>query len=191
MSRKRLARSVPRSVSAEDSALFQRLIGPVRPLARRDAALRPPPPPAQPLQRERDERRVVDELLTSSWDPALIEVGEELSHRRDGVPAKLLRKLKRGQFSIRDELDLHQMNVEAASNSIRRFLAECRAEGRLCVKIIHGKGLRSKPGGPVLKRLTDQILRQREDVLAYASAPPGEGGTGAVIVLLARPRPTS
>jgi DNA-nicking Smr family endonuclease len=54
----------------------------------------------------------------------------------------------------------------------------------LCVKIIHGKGLRSRAQGPVLKRLVDGLLRRRGDVLAFASAPPAEGGTGAVVVLM-------
>jgi len=52
------------------------------------------------------------------------------------------------------------------------------------VKIIHGKGLRSRAPGPVLKRLVDGMLRRRGDVLAFASAAPASGGTGAVVVLL-------
>jgi DNA-nicking Smr family endonuclease len=52
------------------------------------------------------------------------------------------------------------------------------------VRIIHGKGLRSKAAGPVLKALTDRMLRRRDDVIAFASARPAQGGTGAVIVLL-------
>jgi DNA-nicking Smr family endonuclease len=52
------------------------------------------------------------------------------------------------------------------------------------VRIVHGKGWRSGPGGPVLKGLTDHLLRRRADVLAFASARPADGGTGAVLVLL-------
>jgi len=36
----------------------------------------------------------------------------------------------------------------------------------------------------VLKALTDRMLRRRDDVIAFASARPAQGGTGAVIVLL-------
>jgi DNA-nicking Smr family endonuclease len=36
----------------------------------------------------------------------------------------------------------------------------------------------------VLKALVDRMLRQRGDVLAFASAPPAQGGTGATLVLL-------
>jgi DNA-nicking Smr family endonuclease len=54
------------------------------------------------------------------------------------------------------------------------------------VRIVHGKGLHSDSGVPVLKNLVDRILRQRADVLAYHSAPAAQGGHGAVLVLLKR-----
>jgi DNA-nicking Smr family endonuclease len=54
------------------------------------------------------------------------------------------------------------------------------------VRIVHGKGLRSRATGPVLKALTDRLLRRRDDVIAFASARPALGGTGAVVVLLKR-----
>jgi DNA-nicking Smr family endonuclease len=53
---------------------------------------------------------------------------------------------------------------------------------------VHGKGLHSDSGVPVLKNLVDRMLRQRADVLAFASAPAAQGGHGAVLVLLRRPR---
>ncbi|HEY9133899.1 MAG TPA: Smr/MutS family protein, partial [Dyella sp.] len=117
-------------------------------------------------------------------DPGLIEVGEELSYLRDGYPPKLLRQLKRGQYSVQDEIDLHHMNAAAAQQTIVEFLAEARHNGLRCVRIVHGKGLRSKAAGPVLKVLTDRMLRRRDDVVAFASARPAQGGTGAVVVLL-------
>ena len=72
----------------------------------------------------------------------------------------------------------------AAQASIAAFLAEARHTGLRCVRVIHGKGLRSKAAGPVLKGLTDRLLRRRDDVIAFASARPAQGGTGAVVVLL-------
>ncbi|CAM5251770.1 SMR domain protein OS=Rhodanobacter lindaniclasticus OX=75310 GN=B1991_12300 PE=4 SV=1 [Rhodanobacter lindaniclasticus] len=133
---------------------------------------------------EADEAAVPGELLDMNFDPAALEVGEELSYLREGYPPRLLRQLKRGQFSVGDDLDLHQMNAAAAQASMVAFLAEARRTGVRCVRIIHGKGLRSKAAGPVLKALTDRLLRRRDDVIAFASARPAQGGTGAVIVLL-------
>ncbi|MEO8803374.1 MAG: Smr/MutS family protein, partial [Rudaea sp.] len=110
--------------------------------------------------------------------------GEELSYLKSGLSPRLLRRLKRGYFSIADEIDLHQMTSKVAHGAIKQFLDENARHGRLCVKIIHGKGLRSRAAGPVLKRMVDSMLRHRGDVLAFASAKPAEGGSGATIVLL-------
>jgi DNA-nicking Smr family endonuclease len=172
-------------VSAEDLRLFEQAIGPVRRLAADTRAAESSPRPLpEPLQSQLDEARVAGELMHTAIDPAAIEVGEELSYLREGLSPRLLRQLKRGQFSIGDEIDLHQMTAPVARVAVKEFLDENKRHGRLCVKIIHGKGLRSRAEGPVLKRMVDGMLRQRADVLAFASARPAEGGTGAVIVLL-------
>ena len=177
----------PHHVSAEDLQLFQDAVGDVRRLGHRHPEPQRPQPAPEPEQSRRDEARVPAELMSTAIDPALIEVGEELSYLKAGLSPRLLRRLKRGHFSIGDEIDLHQMNARVAREAIKLFLDECRREARLCVKIIHGKGLRSRAEGPVLKRLVDGLLRRRGDVLAFASAAPAEGGTGAVIVLLRAP----
>jgi DNA-nicking Smr family endonuclease len=175
---------MPAPVSDDDARLFREAIGEVR----RFAPAPPPPDMPKPMPRARmfeaDEAAVPGELLDMAFDPASMEVGEELGFLRDGYPPRLLRQLKRGQFSVQDELDLHQMNAAAAQASIAAFLAEARQRALRCVRIVHGKGLRSKAAGPVLKALTDRLLRRRDDVVAFASARPAQGGTGAVVVLL-------
>jgi DNA-nicking Smr family endonuclease len=179
-------RSETTAVDEDDHQLFVDAIGPVRRLAHEQPATTASRPLPEPRQSQLDEARVPGELISSTIDPALIEVGEELSYLKDGHSPALLRKLKRGQFSIADVIDLHQMTANVARSAIGTFLAESKRAGRLCVRIIHGKGLRSRNEGPVLKRLVDSLLRRRGDVLAYASAKPNEGGTGATIVLLKR-----
>ena len=179
-----MKRRPPAPVNDDDRRLFRDAIGEVRPF---DPVAPPPPQPKpEPQARmfEADEAAVAGELLAMSFDPALMEVGEELSYLRDGYPPKLLRQLKRGQFSVQDDIDLHQMNAAAAQATIAAFLAEAHERDFRCVRIIHGKGLRSKAAGPVLKVLTDRMLRRRDDVIAFASARVSQGGTGAVVVLL-------
>jgi len=179
-----MAKQRKAEVSDEDLRLFEQAVGPVRRIIRQSTASTRPQPLPEPLQSQLDEARVAGELLHSVIDPAEIEVGEELSYLKPGLSPRLLRRLKRGHFSIADEIDLHQMTANVARVAVKQFLDENKRHARLCVKIIHGKGLRSRAEGPVLKRLVDGMLRQRADVLAFASAKPAEGGTGAVIVLL-------
>jgi len=172
--------------SDDDHDLFVHAIGPVRRIAHGQAQIEKAKPAPDPRQSRLDEERVPGEMIDSVIDPAFIEVGEELSYLKDGHSPTLLRKLKRGAFSIADEIDLHQMTAATAREAITGFLADSKRAAKLCVRIIHGKGLRSRNEGPVLKRLVDSLLRRRADVLAFASAKPNEGGTGATIVLLRR-----
>ena len=177
----------PANVSAEDLRLFAEAVGPVRRMRSQEPAAERARPEPEPRQVLLDEARVSDELMHSAIDPADVEVGEELSYLKDGHSPQVLRRLKRGHYSIADEIDLHQMTTVVARAAVKAFLDDSRRDGRLCVKIIHGKGLRSRAEGPVVKRLVDGLLRRRADVLAFASAKPAEGGTGAVIVLLKPP----
>ncbi len=174
----------PADVSDADRQLFAAAVGPIRTLRTQRAEPHRERPPPEPTQALLDEARVADELMSSLIDPASIEVGEEISYLKNGVAPRVLRDLKRGRFSIRDEIDLHQMTAAVAREAMKEFLEYNRRADRLCLKIIHGKGLRSRAAGPVLKRMVDSALRKRGDVIAFASAKPVEGGTGATLVLL-------
>jgi DNA-nicking Smr family endonuclease len=182
-------RKPPAPVTEDDAALFREAIGEVRVLQAPPPVPERPRPAPRPRMRELDEALALQQSRQTGWFEATIEAGEALSYRRDEVPEKVLKALKRGQYSTGGELDLHQMRATEAERWLREFLAESRAGGHACVRIIHGKGLRAAAGGSVLKALVDRMLRQRADVLAYASAPEAMGGTGAVLVLLARKRP--
>ncbi len=96
----------------------------------------------------------------------------------------MLRRLRRGHYRVDGNLDLHGMNRARAQQAVAGVLADCAVRDRRCVRIVHGKGNGSPNSGPVLKRLLDGWLRRRRDVLAYCSARPADGGTGAVYVLL-------
>ena len=174
-------------VSAEDAALFREAIGSVQQLTSDRAELRPEPPPPVPAQTLADERAAMRAVLDQPLGELELELWEPLNHVQPGVPKKILRKLGRGEFSIAAELDLHGMNQREAAAELRAFLDGARAGHGLCVRIIHGKGTNAKGVQPVLKQMTDKMLRQRGDVLAYRSARVQDGGAGAVLVLL-KPR---
>lgn len=179
-------------VDDDDSELFREAIGPVRPLPATPEPPAPPKPRPRALMAERDEDDARGEFVRAMDEP-LLEAGDALSFRRDTVPARTLQRLRRGEYAVQDELDLHANDVRTAEALLRAFIADARAAGNGCVRIIHGKGLHSagafgRGGVPLLKNLVDRLLRQRSDVLAFHSAPPRAGGTGAVLVLLAPPK---
>lgn len=108
---------------------------------------------------------------------------DDTSHRKHGVQIRLLQKLKRGRFPPADTLDLHHLTVARGLPVLHRFLDEARTNGMQCVRVIHGKGLRSS-NGPRLKLAVQQALREHAAVLAFTMCKPADGGSGAVDVLL-------
>ncbi|MGI9046877.1 MAG: Smr/MutS family protein [Burkholderiales bacterium] len=171
---------------AEDSDLFRESVGDVRPLgstARVLHARRPPKP--IPQQRLRDEREALADSLSDHIPlDALLETGEALAYVRDGISRQVLRALRRGHWVIQDELDLHGLTVAAARPLLGEFLNACTRRDARCVRIIHGKGLRSKNREPVLKQKVANWLMQRNEILAFCQARGVDGGSGAVVVLL-------
>ncbi len=110
--------------------------------------------------------------------------GDDGTYLRAGLPPDLLRKLRRMQWPIEDEMDLHGVTGDEAAAMLDDFMAEARERGLRCVRVIHGKGLRSPGREPVLKRRIRSLLARRGEVMAYVEPPPAQGGSGAVLVLL-------
>lgn len=171
---------------ADGAMLFRRAVADAVPLPPSDRAdvARPRPKPIA-HQRQADEQQVLVDALSDPWDAeAAVSTGDELIFSRPGVPAAALRKLRRGGWVIKGELDLHGHTGDEARVALAAFLNRCMLEDRRCVRIIHGKGHGSKNRLPVLKNKVRHWLMQREDVLAFCQARTVDGGAGAVIVLL-------
>lgn len=170
----------------EDPDLFRRAVEDARPL-KQDTVLphRRPRKPV-PEQKLRDEKAVLDDLLAHEARHWEVETGEELLYQGPGIRNSTWRDLRRGRFAIEAELDLHRLTVTESQQRLDRFLREARDRGCRCVRIIHGKGLGSAGRVPVLKGKVNAWLRRRAEVLAFCSAQPRDGGTGAVYVLLKR-----
>ncbi|MBS0375140.1 MAG: Smr/MutS family protein [Proteobacteria bacterium] len=169
-----------------DDAAFRAAVGDVKPLPPQASAPRAPRPRPRARFRRADERAVLEESLALGPGEWLVETGDELLFRRAHLSARLLERLRRGEFAVEDEIDLHGLTAVEARAALREFLTEALGRRLACVRVVHGKGLRSGPRGPVLKHAVNVWLRKVEAVLAFASAPGRDGGTGAVYVLLAR-----
>jgi DNA-nicking Smr family endonuclease len=161
---------------------FREAIGEVRRIEAQALPQAPKPAP-EARQREADEAAVLSELLQEPEPWALIDGAEQNSFLADGFSPKLLRKLKRSQFQIADEIDLHYENQTVAKRMLHDFLQQHSAHRDICVRVIHGKGANSDQGA-ILKTMVDIELRRRKDVIAFCTPPQALGGTGAVLVLL-------
>jgi DNA-nicking Smr family endonuclease len=134
-----------------------------------------------PVQSLLDEHSALAESRSGAPGP---DVADEASFLQAGVPPQVLRKLRRGAWAVQDELDLHGLTRAEARTAVAEFLRESLRRARRCVRIVHGKGLRSGNREPVLKHKVRVWLAQREEVLAFCQAPATQGGSGAVLVLL-------
>jgi len=173
-------------ISEEDSALFRQAVGNIKPLKQDSIVHNKPKPSATPSRIEEDDRPARQALHDSEYDQNLLERGDELFFSRPGIQKQMIRKLRRGQVKIEDELDLHGLSVEMARTTLTDFLADCHSHSYRCVRIIHGKGIGSESKKPVIKNKVNNWLRQRDDVMAFCSALQADGGTGAVYCLLKR-----
>lgn len=148
------------------------------------ASLAKPKPAPEARFTRADRQDVLRESLMPPGD-ALVS-GDELSFRRPHVPEAVLTRLRRGQFAVDAEIDLHGLTAIEAKAALRDFIAEAVEHSAACVRVIHGKGRRSGPRGPVLKNMVNQWLQRSNVVLAFGSARAVDGGSGAIYVLLRR-----
>jgi DNA-nicking Smr family endonuclease len=170
----------------DDAALFRsemRGVAPAPPTNRVEPYRRLPRPVA--AKRAADEQAVLDELSRLAFDEGdEIEFEDDGVFLRPGLPRDILRKLRRTHWVIQEDLDLHGMTGDEAAVATARFLAECKRLGIRCVRIVHGKGLRSAGREPVLKGRIRKLLTRRDEVMAFVEPRAIQGGGGAVVVLL-------
>ena len=172
-------------ITDEDRALFRRAAGDVRRMEDdRSPAVRTRS--TSRVRRQSPDGPLESRGLTESEWTSDIGPGDVLSFARGGVRRREIERLRRGRFRIEADLDLHGRIVADAVAALDHFLEDSRRRGRRCVRIVHGKGFGSRSGLPIMKAHVDRWLRARTDVLAFCSATPPDGGTGALYVLLRR-----
>jgi DNA-nicking Smr family endonuclease len=168
-------------ISKDDRKIFELATHDVRPIKTADRVVART---VRPSAHARLSRATDLETLEESLNGELIEPAEEVGFRRPGLSELDFRRLRQGRFSIEDEIDLHGLNRAEARVALRVFLGEAIERRLGCVRVVHGKGSRSGPHGPVLKNRVHYWLSQWDEVLAFVSARRRHGGSGAVYVLL-------
>ena len=172
--------------AATDRDLFIKAAGAVQPIPDKRRVLHKKEQ-IMPLamQYQRDEKAVLKEAISDEFDVAtLLDTDEHLSFRRPGIGTDVTRKLRRGDWSIQRQIDLHGLRRDDAREALSHFIREAHKHGIRCVRVVHGKGLGSPGKAPVLKSRVHSWLVQKNEVLAFVQAKPADGGAGALVVLL-------
>lgn len=169
-----------------DLNLFQQSVADVRPLKQKKIEPHRKQPPPRRQQQRQNEPQYPHEMLSDEYQIEEVESGDKLLFIRPGLQHNVIKKLCRGQYQIDAELDLHGMIVAEAREELLAFIHACTIDNARCARIIHGKGHGSASGLPILKNRLNNWLRQFDNVLAFCSARPEDGGTGALYLLLKR-----
>jgi DNA-nicking Smr family endonuclease len=175
---KKAAKNNTEKLAPEDAALFRATVGKVEPLADQNRIVPQTRPRRPMLPPSAAEPTIPDTLSDHGAEDAPTEF------MRNGLSRMALRKLRRGVWPIQDTLDLHGNHRDAARKLLQEFLLEATQRQMRCVLVIHGKGTNSRDGEAVLRKLARHWLTQHPQVMGFCDAPPGQGGSGAVLVLL-------
>ncbi len=173
---------------SDDAQLFAKAMSDVRPIEQDKV----PPEirfrdPTTISEREREVLVALDRLVEGK---TAIDPGDTDEYHEGAVPGldrRAIAQLKRGEFTVQADLDLHGTDASTARTLVERFIEGCHRRGLRCVRIVHGRGRGSAEGIPVLKNSLPRWLARgpaRKIVLAFTSATPQDGGAGASYVLL-------
>jgi DNA-nicking Smr family endonuclease len=168
---------------SSDEDLFRQAVGEVVPLKSPPRTDSKAPRPSRPRHQREPVSTARQYIHQDDNDPTHINAEDGSSHRKNGVQKRILQKLKRGQFPVVEQLDLHSMSTLTGHAALLEFIEGIPNRTLECVRIIHGKGLRSADG-PRLKLMARKLLREHPRVLAFTDCKPADGGSGAVDVLL-------
>lgn len=172
--------------AASDAPDFAQAVGPVKRMEQDKIAVTSKLLDESLAKVRREAAVTVPEKLTESASSAFVQmVGPQdvLEFRRPGVQPYILRKLKNGEYSEADFIDLHGLTVEKAYEKVMRFIAYAKDHEYRCILIIHGKGQMQKQQA-LIKSFTAHWLRQIPEILAFHSAPEWKGGAGAIMAIL-------
>ncbi|MHB8381582.1 MAG: Smr/MutS family protein [Candidatus Binataceae bacterium] len=176
---------------ADDAALFREAFAGVRPIDQVRAARLPVEPRVEHKVVSEDAEVVarLADLVSGQGSFDITETEEYIEGARVGIDPRMVTRLRRGEFAMQDHVDLHGMIQPDAHAALTAFIIDSVRKGHRSVLVVHGKGLGSPGGRPVLKRATVEWLSHGTiggHVLVFTTARPADGGAGAMYVLLRR-----
>ena len=168
----------PKKITDDDSTVFRDAMQDVTPLTTDKVSLRAG---TKPVRKRAARQAALMDKLSDDFIPPCDNL---LEFMRPGVQRSLFKQLRTGKLPIESHIDLHGMTRDAARLALQAFLQQAQQNQHKVVCIVHGKGYHSEDGRPVLKAMVNKWLQDLPEVLAFCSAKPQDGGSGAVYALL-------
>jgi len=142
-----------------------------------------------PKDSESEEHRLMQEAVDGDSPLPVLDHPEYIEGWVGVAGKRFLPNLRNGMYSIQGQIDLHGLSRAEAQVAVEDYIIRMSRFRSCCIKIIHGRGINSPADRITLKESLQRFLstrRMSRFVVAYSSAPPRDGGVGAVYVLLSR-----
>lgn len=184
-------RAAPPEAAADDADLLAREMAGVTPLVSEPRVLPPPEKPARDQliarrQAATEQAEAGGTAYGSLEAIAAVAADARIEFHRTGLQLRQWQKLRQGAITWQLGVDLHGTTRAEALRAVDRLIRQAQEEGVNCLRVVHGKGHGSD--GITIKAELNHWLRRNEQVLAFCSALPADGGAGALYVLLRRRR---
>ena len=173
-------------VSREEEAMFTKAMQGVSPVTSRGRDIVTPAEGSRTTPAV-DPAKALRDVLEGRVEFALHHTDEYMEGFVVGVDPLVLARLRNGQYSPESHVDLHGMNARQAYEALIWFFKNAYQRGMRTVVVVTGRGRNSPDGVGVLRPLLQRWLCRepfKRVVLAFCTAKPGDGGPGAVYVLL-------
>ncbi len=165
-------------LEGQDFAYFSQAMSGVKPLKEANKKITISTPPAFKKRPENALKHIDFETETQ---------GDFLCGHLCGLDPQKLRMLKSGDFPIESRLDMHKMTKLEAYTKLLATLKQAYRQKKRYILTLPGKGNHSATGIGILREeLPSWLIKEplNHIVLAFCSAQPRHGGSGAVYILL-------
>ncbi len=166
-------------MNKDNDTLFNKAMQGVKTLTTDKVNLKPEPSAIK--KRHKTSEKHIKDTLSDEFIP---DCENFLEFMRPGIQKSYLKQIRNGKIQPEDHLDLHGLFRDDARLTLLDFLDHAQVQSFKLVRIVHGKGYNSSNNQPVLKAMVNKWLQSIPEVLAFVSAQPKDGGTGALYVLL-------
>ena len=174
-------------MSTEEDSLFSKAMQGVAPVTTRGRQVHAVVGKKGGVAADKAAAFALADFWAAKLEFTLANTGEYLEGFVKGTDPIVVEKLRAGAFSPEAHVDLHGQNAQQAYDSLLFFMKNAYQRNLRCVLVITGRGKNSPDGVGVLRpQLQCWLTREpfKRVVLAFCTAKPGDGGPGAVYVLL-------
>ena len=168
--------------NSDEHDLFRAAMDDVIPLKTRNTTTWLKPSVPKSTRTKEWEVQLDNPLTTGALD--ILPLDTPLEYCAEGLQPAVLDKLRRGKYPPQLQLNLLRQTVEQCRQALYLFIQQAQQDNARNLLIIHGKGRDADAHANIIRSYLMRWLPQFEEVQAFCTAHPLDGGSGACYVAL-------